>query len=53
MRSSLFATLPKAPNIIGPRFVTGADGRFVFSVVDGGKYDVHATRYMGADVGHE
>jgi len=40
----------EGPNIIGPRFVTGADGRFVFSVVDGGKYDVHATRYMGADV---
>jgi hypothetical protein len=35
----------EGPNIIGPRFVTGADGRFVFSVVDGGKYDVHATRY--------
>jgi hypothetical protein len=40
----------EGPNIIGPRFVTGDDGRFAFSVVEGGKYDVHVTRYVGADV---
>jgi hypothetical protein len=39
----------EGPNIIGPRFVTGDDGRFAFSVVDGGRYDVHVTRYVGAD----
>jgi len=36
-------------NIIGPRFVTADDGRFAFSVVEGGKYDVHVTRYVGSD----
>jgi hypothetical protein len=40
----------ESPNIIGPRFVTGEDGRFAFALVDGGKYDVHATRYVGTDV---
>jgi hypothetical protein len=40
----------EGPNIIGPRFVTGDDGRFAFSVVEGGKYDVHVTRYMGSDL---
>jgi hypothetical protein len=40
----------EGPNIIGPRFVTGDDGRFAFSVVEGGKYDVHVTRYVGADL---
>lgn len=39
----------EAPNIIGPRFVTGEDGRFTFSVVDGGRYDIHVTRYAGTD----
>jgi Carboxypeptidase regulatory-like domain len=43
----------EAPNIIGPRFVTGADGRFAFSVVEGGKYDVHVTRYVGTDAARE
>jgi hypothetical protein len=38
----------EGPNIIGPRFITGDDGRFAFSVVEG-KYDVHVTRYVGAD----
>jgi hypothetical protein len=37
----------EGPNPIGPRFVTGDDGRFAFSLVDGGKYDVHVTRYLG------
>jgi Carboxypeptidase regulatory-like domain len=40
----------EGPNIIGPRFVTGDDGRFAFAVVDGGKYDVHVTRYVGSDL---
>jgi hypothetical protein len=40
----------EGPNIIGPRFVTGDDGRFAFSVVEGGKYDVHVTRFVGADL---
>lgn len=35
------------PNRIGPIFVTGDDGRFAFSLVDGGRYDVHVTRYLG------
>jgi Carboxypeptidase regulatory-like domain len=34
-------------NVIGPRFVTNDEGRFAFSLVDGGKYDVHVTRYLG------
>lgn len=38
------------PNIIGPRFVTGDDGRFAFTVVGGGKYDVHVTRDVGSDL---
>lgn len=37
----------EGPNVIGPIFVTGDDGRFAFSLVDGGKYDVHVTRYLG------
>jgi hypothetical protein len=37
----------EGPNVIGSRFVTGDDGRFAFSLVDGGKYDVHVTRYLG------
>jgi hypothetical protein len=37
----------EGPNVIGPRFVTGDDGRFAFSLVDGGRYDVHVTRYLG------
>jgi hypothetical protein len=40
----------EGPNLIGPRFVTGDDGRFAFSVVDGGKYDVHVTRYLGDEL---
>jgi hypothetical protein len=40
----------EGPNIIGPRFVTGEDGRFAFSVVESGKYDVHVTRYVGSDL---
>jgi hypothetical protein len=40
----------EGPNIIGPRFVTGDDGRFAFSVVEGRKYDVHVTRYVGSDL---
>jgi hypothetical protein len=37
----------EGPNVIGPIFVTGDDGRFAFSLVDGGKYHVHVTRYLG------
>jgi hypothetical protein len=40
----------EGPNIIGPRFVTADDGRFAFSVVEGGKYDVHVTRDVGSDL---
>jgi hypothetical protein len=39
----------EGPNIIGPRFLTGEDGRFAFSLIEGGKYDVHVTRHLGAD----
>jgi Carboxypeptidase regulatory-like domain len=35
------------PFILGPAFTTGDDGRFAFSLVENGKYDVHATRYVG------
>jgi hypothetical protein len=33
----------EGPNMIGPRFVTGPDGRFTFSV-PAQRYDVHVTR---------
>ena len=33
----------EGPNMIGPRFVTGPDGRFTFSVPEQ-RYDVHVTR---------
>jgi hypothetical protein len=33
---------------VGPRLLTGDDGRFLFSVVEGRKYDVHVTRYVGS-----
>jgi len=35
------------PFILGPAFTTGADGRFAFSFVENGKYDIHATHYVG------
>ena len=40
----------EGPNTIGPVFTTAADGRFAFSVVDGVKYDVHVTRYLGDEL---
>jgi hypothetical protein len=40
----------EGPNIIGPRFVTGDDGRFAFSVVESGKYELHVTRDVGSDL---
>lgn len=39
----------EGPNAIGPRFTTGDDGRFAFTVIDGKKYELHATRYVGSD----
>ena len=39
----------EGPNVIGPPFVT-SDGRFAFSVVDGGRYEVAVTRYVGSDL---
>jgi 5-hydroxyisourate hydrolase-like protein (transthyretin family) len=32
---------------VGPTFVTGEDGRFAFSLVEGARYVVHVTRYIG------
>ena len=32
------------PNIIGSPFVTGGNGRFVFTLVKGGKHDIHVSR---------
>ena len=37
--------------VIGPQFVTGADGRFAFTVRDGVRHDVHVTRYIGDEFG--
>ena len=37
-------------DIIGPPFMTGSDGQFAFTVVEGGKYDLHVTRYLGTDI---
>ena len=37
-----------APHIFRAPLITGDDGRFVFSVVENGKYSLHATRYLGA-----
>jgi hypothetical protein len=34
---------------VGPQLLTGDDGRFVFSGVEGRKYDVHVTRYVGSE----
>jgi hypothetical protein len=31
----------------GPGLVTGADGRFTFTIAEGGRYSVYATRYVG------
>jgi carboxypeptidase family protein len=39
----------KEPDVLGPRFVTGEDGRFAFSLVADGKYEVYVTRDVGAD----
>jgi hypothetical protein len=36
------------PFILGPAFTTGEDGRFAFSLVENGRYDIHATRYLGS-----
>lgn len=32
---------------MGPAAITGEDGRFAFSLIENGKYDVHVTRYVG------
>jgi hypothetical protein len=32
----------------GPGLVTGDDGRFAFTIAEGGRYFVHATRYVGS-----
>jgi hypothetical protein len=40
----------ESPNILGPQFVTGEDGRFVFTVREGLRHDVHVTRYVGDDL---
>ena len=34
-------------NRVGPPAVTGEDGRFGFSLIDGASYLVHVTRYLG------
>ena len=39
----------EGPNTIGSPVTTGADGRFTFALVDGGKYELRARRYVGAD----
>ena len=39
----------EGPNLIGPRYVTAADGRFAFAAIEGARYDVHVTRYAGED----
>ena len=39
----------EGPNIIGPRVVTAEDGGFAFALVEGAKYDVHVTSYLGTD----
>jgi hypothetical protein len=40
----------EGPNSVGSPFVTGADGRFTFALVEGGKYELRARRYVGTDV---
>ena len=39
----------KEPNVLGPQFVTGEDGRFAFSLIADGKYQVYVTRDLGTD----
>jgi hypothetical protein len=41
----------EGPNAIGPRLMTANDGRFMFSLVPGARYEVSATREVGTDVG--
>jgi hypothetical protein len=38
----------EGPNIIGPRALSGGDGGFVFSVVEGERYEVHVSRTVGS-----
>jgi len=33
--------------LLGPTFVTRDDGRFVFTLIENGRYDIHAERYVG------
>lgn len=39
----------EGPSAVGPRFTTGPDGKFAFTVIDGRKYELHASRYVGPD----
>jgi hypothetical protein len=34
----------EGPNVIGSQFVTGGDGCFVLTLVEGGHYDIHVSR---------
>jgi hypothetical protein len=40
----------EGPNSVGSPVTTGADGRFTFALVEGGKYELRARRYVGTDV---
>jgi hypothetical protein len=40
----------EGPNIIGPPLMTGSDGGFAFSLVDGARYEIIVTHYIGTDV---
>jgi hypothetical protein len=37
-------------NPLGPAINTADDGRFTFSLIENGKYDVHVTRYVETDL---
>ena len=41
--------IPHSPTSVGSHLVTGEDGRFFLTLIDGRKYDVHVTRYAGSD----
>lgn len=47
VRGARLTPRARVSRILGPAFMTGDDGRFVFSLVENGKYDIHATRYVG------
>jgi hypothetical protein len=40
----------EGPNSVGSPVTTGADGRFTFALVEGGKYELRARCYVGTDV---